>query len=515
MMFKLAEREKMVIENMKRDGELLNGFLNVPYFNLFHQQKKNPLLNGSHLSRVSVQSSEYSPSSSSFSNVFCSSEDGSLYSASPREEAKDQTPSYHYLNGLCLDSKSTHDSRNINGMLFVDEPDLSHNLHRMNIRDEQNGGIKMKGFEMDTHGFGLGFGDDSLGKSVQYNVKKYSPYGAFNNEGFDIEGFQSSPSGVPLRFDDGIKCTFNGLQGGFIKGVCDSRGSFFAHNQPHDFCSGSGLYNSQSDYLLEQRKEQGRSWSNGGIQLPNPSSTRLPNDALACSQQYKMDSNGGRGVMNPLSSFQLNVYDPLYEGFLLKERNKAITKNGLPQSLLSMKGGGDMEAFSCEDSFIMDGKVLDYVNHKGPDSLITHKKNSFNDISVQDQRGKSIKLDSCTVQEGICENGLRLSSYSPLPPVLPCNSSLYEVQGYIYLMAQDQNGCRFLQKIFEQGTSQDVQIIFNEIIDHVVDLTLKPFGNYLIQKFLDVCNEEQRLQIVLMMTKEPGKLVKICLNTYG
>ncbi|KAF2291536.1 hypothetical protein GH714_025269 [Hevea brasiliensis] len=82
-------------------------------------------------------------------------------------------------------------------------------------------------------------------------------------------------------------------------------------------------------------------------------------------------------------------------------------------------------------------------------------------------------------------------------------------------MAQDQNGCRWLQRIFDEGTSEDVQIIFNEIIDHVVTLMLKPFGNYVIQKLLDVCNEEQRLQIVFMVTKEPGQLVGICLNTYG
>lgn len=82
-------------------------------------------------------------------------------------------------------------------------------------------------------------------------------------------------------------------------------------------------------------------------------------------------------------------------------------------------------------------------------------------------------------------------------------------------MAQDQNGCRWLQRIFDEGTKEDVQIIFNEIIDHVVELMLKPFGNYVIQKFLDVCNEEQRLQIVFMVTEEQGQLVRICLNTYG
>ena len=58
-------------------------------------------------------------------------------------------------------------------------------------------------------------------------------------------------------------------------------------------------------------------------------------------------------------------------------------------------------------------------------------------------------------------------------------------------------------------------MIFNEIIDHVVELMMNPFGNYLMQKLLDVCNEEQRMQILLIITEEPGQLVRISLNTHG
>jgi len=98
---------------------------------------------------------------------------------------------------------------------------------------------------------------------------------------------------------------------------------------------------------------------------------------------------------------------------------------------------------------------------------------------------------------------------------VPKYSSVAEAQGYIYLMAKDQHGCRFLQKMFDEGTPEDVQVIFNEIIDHVVELMVNPFGNYLMQKLLDVCNEEQRMQILLILTEEPGQLVRISLNTHG
>ncbi|GFP98692.1 putative pumilio homolog 7 chloroplastic [Phtheirospermum japonicum] len=94
-------------------------------------------------------------------------------------------------------------------------------------------------------------------------------------------------------------------------------------------------------------------------------------------------------------------------------------------------------------------------------------------------------------------------------------SSLLEVQGYIYPIAKDQHGCRFLQRMFDEGNVQDVQIVFNEIIDHVVELMMNPFGNYLMQKLLEVCNEEHRMHILLRVTEEPGELVRISLNTHG
>ncbi|KAJ0231139.1 putative pumilio 7 [Hirschfeldia incana] len=90
-----------------------------------------------------------------------------------------------------------------------------------------------------------------------------------------------------------------------------------------------------------------------------------------------------------------------------------------------------------------------------------------------------------------------------------------DVQGYVYLMAKDQHGCRFLQRIFDEGTPVDAMVIFNEVIPHVVELMMDPFGNYLMQKLLDVCNEEQRTQIVLVATAEPGQLIRISLNAYG
>ncbi|EPS63432.1 hypothetical protein M569_11350, partial [Genlisea aurea] len=94
-------------------------------------------------------------------------------------------------------------------------------------------------------------------------------------------------------------------------------------------------------------------------------------------------------------------------------------------------------------------------------------------------------------------------------------SSLAEVRGYIYHMAKDQHGCRFLQRVFDEGTSQDVQMIFDEINAHSIELMMNPFGNYLMQKLLEICNEDQIMVILLRVTAVPGDLVRISLNTHG
>ncbi|XP_049932330.1 uncharacterized protein LOC116248757 isoform X2 [Nymphaea colorata] len=94
-------------------------------------------------------------------------------------------------------------------------------------------------------------------------------------------------------------------------------------------------------------------------------------------------------------------------------------------------------------------------------------------------------------------------------------ASLDEIEGRIYAFAKDQHGCRFLQEKFVEGTADDVQKIFSEIIVHIVELMTDPFGNYLVQKLLDVCNENQKIQILHAITGNAGVLVNICLNMHG
>ena len=414
-----------------------------------------PFLNLQHHSPIS----RVSPSSS-FSNMFSSPEE-----SSPFEDQ--QQPKFHHY-GLWLDSKSLTDSHcrntNVNEKKLVDDGfGLCENLYQMHIRDEERDGDssgQTRRFERDPDGLGFSFGD-----VASYNAEKYGSYEGFN------KGFQSSPQvSMCSDGDDVIRSTLLGLQGGHEKG--DSLGSYsIGYNQSNDLSSKSSWHNNQRNYLLEQRMEKGRSLDNRGILLQNAFSTRpYLGNPFVCSQQCGMDGNGDRAVIDSLSS-------PRF--FQSKIRIEENVKN----------------------SVLIQGRDLKYgIDNKGHDSFKCHKKKSLKEIAMQNLQEKSSKLDKIRGEN---------------VTLMPSPYSLVEFQGCIYYMAKDQNGCRFLQRIFDEGSCLDVQIIFNEIIDNIVELMMDPFGNYLVQKLLDVCTEEQRLQIVLMVTKEAGQLVRISLNTYG
>lgn len=87
-----------------------------------------------------------------------------------------------------------------------------------------------------------------------------------------------------------------------------------------------------------------------------------------------------------------------------------------------------------------------------------------------------------------------------------------QVLGQIYRICKDQHGCRFLQTKLEEKDPHAVDLIFDEVYDHMVELMTDPFGNYLCQKLMEHCNEQQQLLIV---QKVAPHLVNISKNMHG
>lgn len=92
------------------------------------------------------------------------------------------------------------------------------------------------------------------------------------------------------------------------------------------------------------------------------------------------------------------------------------------------------------------------------------------------------------------------------------NLPLEEVTGTIYQLCKDQHGCRYLQKQLENRNPKHVHMIWLETNMHVVELMTDPFGNYLCQKLLEFCNDDERTALIHNAAPE---LVSIALNTHG
>lgn len=153
-----------------------------------------------------------------------------------------------------------------------------------------------------------------------------------------------------------------------------------------------------------------------------------------------------------------------------------------------------IEAIKCEESLIIQQSRLNYGPGPSIDRLKTRKNY---------KGGNLVNIDN------LPSNKAKKSQNSS-----QSYENLMGVKGYLYHMAKDQHGCRFLQQKFEQGKCQ-VNLVFDEVVDHVMELMVNQFGNYLMQKLLEVCDEEQRMRIVDLVTEDPTKLVKAALNVHG
>lgn len=107
----------------------------------------------------------------------------------------------------------------------------------------------------------------------------------------------------------------------------------------------------------------------------------------------------------------------------------------------------------------------------------------------------------------------------PVSPELTCaamarfqNLTLQDIGGQIYSLCKDQHGCRFLQKQLETRSPQSIHMIWLETKAYVVELMTDPFGNYLCQKLLEYCTDDERTTLI---ENAAPHMVRIALNQHG
>ncbi|PIA52206.1 hypothetical protein AQUCO_01000228v1 [Aquilegia coerulea] len=477
-----------------------------------HHQKYKPVspVNGFTLN------SEGSSSSSLVSGWF-SSDDGSP-TPPTFEEIKPQTPSRntHYFDGLWSESKFVNESPL--GRNSVEN--LMNGMSRMHIGDEIEDSLMNRRYLS-----GIQYGDCSSVGTRNNNVERNGFLGLGRVDG----SFPMSPTSFGLERSSALLGLQRNSQRGNSLGPCISPGRYNSPFSGHVQCADPSRF--------QQQQTVEESWNNLQLQgnaglvgnqydranqvpytVPSVISPSMGNTMLY-QQENPMYSIGHAGVSDllcsaylrqqqmPLGMERLMHYNlPTFNG-----RADGTTTEPIHQPHVPLRPASNFQVFECEDSLIIQGKGLEYVIRKRYDHLKEHR----NEIGIAHFKERSPELTDHIFSRGISadnfETGSNVKNYSRISPSLKYNS-LLDVEDYIYFLAKDQLGCRFLQQQFEEGSPQDKQIIFQKIIDHVVELMMNPFGNYLVQKLLEKSNAEQRMRILLMVTRRPGELIRISLN---
>ncbi|EXB55300.1 Putative pumilio-7-like protein [Morus notabilis] len=378
---------------------------------------------------------------------------------------------------------------------LIDELSLRTNLGKMYISDEQ----------LDASSF-IELGNGSSIGNNRGNVDVLSFCKSFNGEFSDDTGFQSPVTGNAASFKGQMSPKLLGLQQDYRMG--NPLDLQFAPAARGALSSEFDYFNGPMSSPWQNMKEQ----TSNHHQIGSPLASRATTFSGAADALFRLQANvmnlpEDRVLMNfpnseqvtrirpPHSSVESLMYGPLATNGTTRASYSGIR---VPQ-------GHPKAFYTGEDSFITHGEGINYIVNPCHNRCTARDIGASLDRSRQDGRRRITEIYENSRSPRMC-----------LPFFLPskCNS-LADARGYIGLLAKDQHGCRFLQRILDEGPREDVKIIFDEIIGNAVELMMNPFGNYLMQKLLDVCNEEQRTQILLVVTAKPGEFVRISLNTHG
>lgn len=169
-------------------------------------------------------------------------------------------------------------------------------------------------------------------------------------------------------------------------------------------------------------------------------------------------------------------------------------------------GDGQSLASGLCDFDYLDCKKQSPSSHSCPQFLSPIPCSNENNISVDFGRFKN-QLPQ-TIDFGLLNNQLpHQGNFLTL--------TLNDLKGRLVSLAKDQYWSRILQAKFLEPSREEIEMVISEVIEYIGDLMKNQFGNYLVQKLIAVCNEDQRTMIILSVTKTASQLISICLNPHG
>ena len=88
----------------------------------------------------------------------------------------------------------------------------------------------------------------------------------------------------------------------------------------------------------------------------------------------------------------------------------------------------------------------------------------------------------------------------------------YLLPGHVVDFCLDQNGSRFIQQRLEVGSAAEKEAIMLEVLPSVRRLRNDVFGNYVVQKVLDVGSPKTKADLLETLR---GEMLQLSLQMYG
>ncbi|XP_072960752.1 pumilio homolog 1-like [Typha angustifolia] len=89
---------------------------------------------------------------------------------------------------------------------------------------------------------------------------------------------------------------------------------------------------------------------------------------------------------------------------------------------------------------------------------------------------------------------------------------LLEIGGHVVEFSVDQYGSRFIQQKLETATTEEINMVFQEIMPQALTLMTDVFGNYVVQKFFEHGSAAQRGELADQLA---GHVLALSLQMYG
>eukprot|EP00301_Raphidiophrys_heterophryoidea_P019312 c426_g1_i1.p1 GENE.c426_g1_i1~~c426_g1_i1.p1 ORF type:complete len:712 (+),score=112.32 c426_g1_i1:137-2272(+) len=235
--------------------------------------------------------------------------------------------------------------------------------------------------------------------------------------------------------------------------------------------------------------------------------------------QNSSEEHDGQPIVEMLSTLSLEpsarMMQPLsHASFSTQHRTDTTSLNSLVHAGLTSVAELELDQHEAFASLIphdpsfspsLDGKGLGEERHRRPSnpwsspvSGLTQSPTMYPRPFPQQHPNRASKSPH---MKPMSASGIQITIRTPS-----------ELIGKVTTLCKDQNGCRHLQSLLDEGSLEFTNVIFGEVLAQASTLMVDPFGNYLCQKLVEKCDDEQRVRFIGAVS---SSLVHISLNIHG